>query len=315
MSTKNAGIIINPVAGAGRGQICWKAIEQSAMAIADKVQLRITTGPAQAEGLALEICRAGAEFILVIGGDGTISEAASGILRHNAATGANVSLGIVPAGTGSDLARTLGLSADPVAALRAAMSGSGRRIDAGRVSFMADDGKPASRHFINIASLGLSGPTDRAVNEAKRSSKVAGRLVFMFHTIRELLRYRFQDVVVSVDGQPPVTARIAVVAIANGRFFGAGMMIAPNAQPDDAMLDVVIFRGANKLKLIAEMNKIYTGAHVALPGVTMLRGKKISVEPVGGLAVNKSLLDLDGESPGSIPATFEVLPLALTVRL
>ncbi len=312
---KMVGIIVNPVAGAGRGKICWDAISSQTGKLAEKVETRFTTGSNQAEGLAMDLCQNGASMIVAVGGDGTISETASGILRHNAQTGANVVLGIVPAGTGSDLAKTLHLSTEPVAAFEAVVTGAARRIDAGRVDYLGDNATPQTRHFINIASLGLSGPTDRAVNEAKRSSKLAGKLVFMFHTIRELLRYRFQDVVVTVDGAAPVTARIAVVAIANGRFFGGGMMIAPNAEPDDGLLEVVVFRGANKLKLISEMNKIYSGAHVNLPGVSMLRGRKITVEPASGLSANMALLDLDGESPGSIPATFEVLPQALTVRM
>ena len=229
--------------------------------------------------------------------------------RHHA------QLGIIPAGTGSDLARTLQLASEPEKALAAIAAGGTRKIDAGRVSYVGDDGRLASRHFINIASLGLSGPTDRAVNAAKRSSKTAGKLVFMFHTIRELLRYKFQDVVVSVDDLPPVFARIAVVAVANGKFFGGGMKIAPGAEIDNGWLEIVIFRGANKLKLIADMNKIYSGAHLQLPGVTVLRGRKIVVEPVRGDPANAALLDLDGESPGAIPATFEVLPMALEVRL
>lgn len=309
------GIVVNPAAGAGRGRTCWDAISGKLQDCSSRVERRFTTAPGQAEGLAMELCRKGAGLVVALGGDGTISETASGVLRHNAQAGAKVGFGIVPAGTGSDLARTLGLSNDPVAALAAATGDRSRTIDAGTVEFVADDGRPASRYFINIASLGLSGPTDRAVNAAKRSAKVAGKLVFFFHTVRELLRYRFQDVVVRVDDGEPVAARIAVVAIANGRYFGGGMEIAPGARPDDGLFEVVIFRGANKLRLIAEMNKIYSGAHVKLPGVTVLRGRKIAVEPAGGLAANSALLDIDGESPGAIPATFTILADALTVRL
>ncbi len=312
---KKAAIIVNPVSGAGRGRMAWDAIAPLVQSLAEKVETRFTSGPSQAQAMALDLCREGAQLIVTVGGDGTISETASGILIHKSETGVDVGLGIVPAGTGSDLAKTLHLSTDPRKAFDAVLSGRQRRIDAGKVTYVADDGSAEIRHFINIASLGLSGPTDRAVNDAKRSSKVAGKLVFLFHTIRELLRYRFQDVVVIVDDDAPLSARIAVVAIANGRFFGGGMMIAPNAEPDNGMLEVVVFRGANKLKLLSEMNKIYTGAHVGRPGVTMLRGKRILVEPAGNRVENAALLDLDGESPGAIPATFEVLPLALTVRL
>ena len=162
-------------------------------------------------------------------------------------------------------------------------------------------GRAAVRHFINIASLGLSGPTSRAVNKAKRSGKASGQLLFMWHTIRELIRYRFQDVRISVDGAPAIEARIAVAAAANGRFFGGGMMIAPQAELEDGLLDLVIFRGAAKLTLIKDMRLLYSGSHVNHPAVTMLRGRKIIVEPAGDSALNTALLDIDGECPAPFP--------------
>jgi YegS/Rv2252/BmrU family lipid kinase len=266
--------------------------------------------------MAMELCRDGARMVIAIGGDGTINETASGLVRVAAEHGIEAELGIIPSGTGSDLARTLQLEAEPEAAFARIMAGGTRTIDVGRVSYVDEAGEPARRHFINIASLGLSGPTARAVNGAKRSARTSGKLTFMVHIVRELLRYRFQDVVITVDEQVPVTARIAVVAIANGRCFAGGMKIAPDAEPDDGWFDVVIFRGASKLRLIFDMKKIYSGTHVTLAGVTVLRGRKIEVEPVGGSdGPNVALLDIDGESPGSIPATFEVLPHAVQVRL
>ena len=192
-------------------------------------------------------------------------------------------------------------------------AGKERQVDAGRVTFVDDEGKAAIRHFINIASLGLSGPTSRAVNRAKRSGKASGQMLFIWHTIRELIRYRFQDVRITVDGAPPIEARIAVVAAANGRYFGGGMMIAPGAELDDGLLDLVIFRGAAKLTLIKDMRLLYTGSHVNHPSVTILRGRRITVEPLGDPALNTAQLDIDGESPGAIPATFETLPKAIRI--
>ena len=138
-------------------------------------------------------------------------------------------------------------------------------------------------------------------------------MLFMWHTIRELIRYRFQDVRIFVDGAPAIEARIAVAAAANGRYFGGGMMIAPQAEMDDGMFDFVIFKGAAKLTLIRDLRLLYSGSHVGHPAVTILRGRRIIVEPAGDPALNAALLDIDGESPGSIPVTFEVLPKAIKV--
>ncbi|TIM60718.1 MAG: diacylglycerol kinase family lipid kinase, partial [Mesorhizobium sp.] len=106
----------------------------------------------------------------------------------------------------------------------------------------------ASRHFINIASLGLSGATDRAVNADKRKGNVSAKALFYWRTVWEFMRYRFQDVVITVDDGVPVEARVALVAVANGKFFGAGLMIAPDAELDDGQFDIVVLRAAGKLK-------------------------------------------------------------------
>lgn len=307
--------IYNPVAGGGRAGREWPSAEAALRRHFSDLTVRATRGPGDAVALAGEAARDGTDIVVVLGGDGTISEVVDGLLKAAQDGGKLPRLGIVPDGTGSDLARTLRLTGDVDAQVERIKLASWRRIDAGRLSFVAHDGTPAIRHFINIASLGVSGPTSRAVNEAKRGRRFGARLVFMYHTIRELIRYRFQEVTVTVDDQPAVVARIAVVAVANGRYFGGGMMVAPDAVPDDGIFDVVIFRAAGKFELIRNMNLLYTGDHLKLPVVTVLRGRRVRVEPVGAGPANVALIDVDGEAPGRIPITFEIVPGAIEVAL
>jgi diacylglycerol kinase (ATP) len=307
------GVIFNPVAGAGRAGRVWREFETELERQIGTFDLRRTSGPDEGSAIAEAMARDGYELIVAAGGDGTISDVADGILRSSDVVMARPALGILPCGTGSDLARTLKLECTPAAAVQRLMQGPGRLIDAGRVSYTAHNGRKAVRHFINISSLGLSGPTSRAVNAAKRSNAVSGQMVFMWHTVKELLKYRFQLVRITVDDQPPIEAKVALVAAANGRYFGGGMMIAPDAVEDDGLLDVVIFRGAAKLKLMLDLRLLYTGAHRNHAQVTILRGKRVLVEPAGDPALNTALLDIDGEAPGQIPALFEVLPKAIRV--
>ncbi|MGB8816743.1 MAG: diacylglycerol kinase family protein [Rhizobiaceae bacterium] len=307
------GVILNPVAGAGKASKVWPEFEAELARQFGAFDLRRTNRPDEAVLIAEAMAREGYELIVAAGGDGTISETADGILRTRDGPSAAAALGILPCGTGSDLARTLKLDGTPADAVRRLIGGTGRLIDAGRVSFTSVAGRKTERHFINIASLGLSGPTSRAVNAAKRSNEASGQLVFMWHTIKELVKYQFQTVRITVDDQPPIEARIALVAAANGRYFGGGMMIAPDAIEDDGLIDLVIFRGAAKLKLIFDLRLLYTGSHRDHPQVTILRGKKVLIEPVGDPLMNTALLDVDGEAPGQIPALFEVLPKAIRV--
>lgn len=307
------GVILNPVAGAGKAAKVWPAFEAELERQVGLFDLRRTARADEAVTIAGAMARDGYELIVAAGGDGTISETVDGILRSGNVALAQPRLGILPCGTGSDLARTLKLDGTPSEMVRRLTQGTGRLIDAARVGYTGADGRKAERYYINISSLGLSGPTSRAVNAAKRSNSASGQMVFMWHTIKELIKYKFQTVRITVDDQPPIEAQVALVAAANGRYFGGGMMIAPDASEDDGLLDVVIFRGAAKLRLILDLRLLYTGAHRNHRQVTILRGKKVLVEPVGDPALNTALLDVDGEAPGQIPALFEVLPKAIRV--
>lgn len=308
------GVVVNPVAGSGRMGRLWPSIEETLAARLGPLIVMKTDATGETCDLARQLAMDGAELVVAAGGDGTISEVAGGLMQAREANGSTAELAIIPVGTGSDFVRAIGIDAEIGRAVERIAGASKRAIDVGRVGFVNDDGALASRWFVNIASLGVSGPTDRAVNGAKSKGRFSGKLVFLFHTVRELIRYRFQDVRVTVDGGEAIEARIALVAIANAPWFGGGMKIAPDAVLDDGQFEVVIVRGRSKLSLISDLRLVYSGAHKTLASCTFLRGRRITVEPIGDLAANAALLDLDGESPGRIPATFEVVPAALTVR-
>lgn len=307
--------VVNPIAGAGRAAREWPAAEAALAARFGAFPVLRTQAPEQASRLAEELSRKGAEIVVACGGDGTLSEVADGLMRAAGESGARPRLGALPVGTGSDFARTLGLSADILVNAARIAAEEWRAVDVGRLLFVDDDGRERARFFLNIASLGLSGPTDRAVNAAKRKGLVGGKLVFLFHSVRELLRYRFQNVRISVDDQPSFEACVALVAVANGRFFGGGMMIAPDAAIDDGAFDVVVLRASGKVALLRQINLLYRGAHVGLDIVTIVRGRKVTVMPLAPLSENVALVDIDGDSPGRIPATFEIRPRALMVAV
>lgn len=308
------GLVVNPVAGGGRMRRELPAIKAALTPHFPDLDVRETQAPGDAARLACMLVKDGAGLVIAAGGDGTVSETVDGLLAAKAEGAAGAQLGILPVGTGSDLARGLGLKGTLGELAGRIASSAGRTLDAARVDFTDDDGALASRHFINIGSLGLSGPTDRAVNAVKSSGRMSGKLVFLWHTVRELIRYRFQNVRVTVDDQPPVEASIALVACANSRYFGGGMMIAPDARTDDGLFEVVIVRGRSKLSLLKDLRLVYSGAHRNLASCTFLRGSNVVVEPLGDPIANGALLDIDGESPGRIPATFRMVPGAITVR-
>ncbi|MER9428638.1 diacylglycerol kinase family protein [Mesorhizobium sp. M0408] len=307
-------VVLNPIAGGGRLKRHWPEVAASLKRHFGDFELRETQAEGDAERLALDLAAIGFELVIAAGGDGTASEVADGLLKAFRESGRTSELGLLPCGTGIDFARGLGLSNNVDLTLKRIAEAKPRKVDAGCISYVDDHGALASRHFINIASLGLSGATDRAVNADRRKGKVSAKALFYWRTVWEFLRYRFQDVAITIDDGAPVEARMALVAVANGKFFGGGMMIAPDAELNDGEFDIVILRAASKLKLIWDIRLLYGGRHRNHPAITILRGKKVVVEPLGDVQKNAALIDIDGESPGRIPATFEILPGALTLR-
>ncbi|MER9133618.1 diacylglycerol kinase family protein [Mesorhizobium sp. M0768] len=307
-------VVLNPIAGGGRLKRHWPEVAASLKRHFGDFELRETQAEGDAERLALDLAAIGFELVIAAGGDGTASEVADGLLKAFRESGRTAELGLLPCGTGIDFARGLGLSNNVDLTLKRIAEAKPRKVDAGCISYVDDHGALASRHFINIASLGLSGATDRAVNADRRKGKVSAKALFYWRTVWEFLRYRFQEVAITIDDGAPVEARMALVAVANGKFFGGGMMIAPDAELNDGEFDIVILRAAGKLKLIWDIRLLYGGRHRNHPAITILRGKKVVVEPLGGVQKNAALIDVDGESPGRIPATFEILPGALTLR-
>lgn len=306
----SVGVVVNPAAGGGRLSAAWPALATMLEQRLGPLQILTTRACGDGRDLAAQHVRNGVKLVIAAGGDGTANEVVDGLLL----AGGGPELGVISVGTGRDFIRTLGGHGDLDAAVEAIGSGRARRIDAGRVTYLGDDGRQGTRHFLNVASLGVSGPTVRKVNASKQGRQVHGKLAFYYHTVVELLRYRAQDVRVRFDDGDTLDVHTALIVAANGRYFGSGMMIAPDAVIDDGQFDVLVYRAQGKLRMVLDFNLIYRGAHVSLPRVTMKRCRWVEIEPLGDASLNSAIIEVDGESPGRIPARFEVLPGALILR-
>ncbi len=296
-------VIVNPASRNGKTRRTFLALESRLRDALGSLEIDWTKGPRDAERLAAEGARAGVERILVAGGDGTASEVVAGIL--GADRGDQVELGLLPLGTGSDLVRGLGLPRkldDAVAAFR---DGAVRRIDAGRLHFVDHDGEPQTSHFINSATLGVSGMVCSMVND---TTKVfGGTISFLVGTIRALLRFRPAPVRLVLDGETVYEGDLVLATANNGSHFGGGMHGAPGASFVDGLLDVVVIPGLSKAELLFKLPLLYTGGHVDDPSVQSFRGRKLEVSTPGV----PHHLEIDGEPRGTTPATFEVLPGAI----
>jgi YegS/Rv2252/BmrU family lipid kinase len=269
------------------------------------LEVERTRGPRDAERIAREAVRAGCDRLVVAGGDGTLSEVATGLL--GAGLGGYATIGLLPLGTGGDFLRTLGVPRDLDAAIACLCEGKPRPLDAGRVTFSDAAGRTAAAHFVNVASLGLSAHVVARVNRGRRV--LGGRLAFFAGTLGAILRQRPDPVSLRLDGMLVHEGALVLATAANGRYFGSGMRVAPEARNDDGLFDVVLIAALGRAALVRKLPRIYRGAHLRDPAVQVRRGRVLEADALGP----RVPIELDGEPLGFLPARFEVLPGALSL--
>lgn len=271
-----------------------------------------TEGPGDAARLVREARRDGVGCVVVVGGDGTLNDVAQGYLNPDGSLAeGGPALGLIPSGTGGDFRRTFGLGDSVEEAAERILNATPRPLDLGLLSVQSHEGQLVRRAFLNITSFGIGGLTDRIVNSSPKW--MGGKAAFFLGTLRAMVVYRNAPVRVRVDGSVWLEAPIFNVALANGRYFGGGMMIAPDADPSDGLLDVVALHDMSRVKAAALAQHIYKGAHLGQAGVSVTRGKVIEAEPLA--PSTEVLIDMDGETPGRLPLRAELAAGALSLRV
>jgi diacylglycerol kinase (ATP) len=310
-------VIVNPKSQGGKLASRWPEIAETLTRAFpyDDVMTQgpdvMTRGPGDATRLAREALKAGAERIVAIGGDGTINEAVNGFFENGTSIAPNASLAIIPFGTGGDLRRTLELPSDAAGAARVIAANHIKKVDVGKLELTDHDGKPALRMFINIASFGVSGHLDRMINAG---GKKLGRIGYFATGVRATLSYKNQRVQLIFDGNAADRVEVTAynVAVANGKFFGGGMKIAPDAELDDGKFDVTVVGDLGIMQLMTGFaRQVYSGAHLKTKGISVRRAKVVEAEAVD--PNDKVEFDVDGEHLGRLPARFEIVPGALNL--
>ena len=299
-------VVVNPQSQGGRLGARWAELADTIGRAFPFDEAR-TQGPGDATRLTREALRAGAERVVAIGGDGTVNEVVNGFFDDEGRPLApEASFALVPFGTGGDFRRTLNLPTDTAAAAAVIAANHKKKLDVGRLEYQTPSNGRALRMFANIASFGVSGVVDRLVNE---SGKRLGRLSFALATVRATWSYSNQRVELVFDGDERRELAINTVAVANGRFFGGAMKVAPDAELDDGLFDVVALGDFTFGDIVKSGRRIYQGTHLAMDKVSVRRARVVEARPVDPGAVVE--LDVDGECPGRLPARFELVPGAL----
>jgi len=297
----------------------FRRIEHRLDSVLEDWEVRFTDGPDHATELARDALSDGATTVLVAGGDGTVNEVINGFFEPMtvddptqwvAPTPINpdARLGLLAGGTGGDFRKTLRLP-DMDAAVAAIGAGHTRTIDLGLLTYTDNQSRQHRRRlFQNITSVGMGGLVDRYVKELPR---LPGKLAYAAASFRALLVFRNPMLMITIDDTFEAEMPASIVAVGNGRFFGGGMMVCPDAKPDDGEFDVTIMGDLSKWELATLSRTIYDGAHIYDPKVITRRGKHVTCASLGNR--EDVYLDVDGEPLGRLPATFSIVPSALNI--
>ena len=302
MSTLQAKVIVNPVAGAYSTRRKWPRISRVLKYVGLSFDYEYTEGVGHAMELARLAASDGYRYIVAVGGDGTVNEVANGILHSTNPT--ETSLGVVSTVTGSDFVRSVGIPRNYTIACSSLTSSRRRLIDVGVVEFKSK-GQTLQRFFVNVAGVGF----DAVVVETteKLPKYFGGTIPYLAGLFRSLFSYRNKSVTLSV-GDRVEAARILNVVVANGGYVGGGMHIAPKAELSDSLLDVVIIGDVGKFELLKALPTVYKGTHVNHPKVRVEQATHIAIE-----SSERVLVYADGELLGECPASFWLMPAALSV--
>lgn len=290
-------VIINPAAGGGRAGRQWSQHEDELRDAIGWFEPVFSTSEQNATALAAEAAR-DCQRVIAVGGDGTVNEVVNGL----ASVDSTPEFGVIGVGTGNDFARGLGIGSGWDHGINALRDGKPKPIDLGLIHFTKFNGERGQHWFANAADLGLIGEVVADAEKSRLKRWLGSKLAYPLHAIAVLTRYKGHRIAIE-DDAGRYELDVLAVAVANGKSFGGGMKIAPHAQFDDGLLDVVIVAKTPKVRAL-DLRLLYRGTHLTHPAVSHFRTTKMKFETVDG---SRMLCDADGELLGTGPCEIEAM--------
>lgn len=302
--TRKFKLVVNPVAGNQTIAKNWSDIGKRLKEILGDFSAEFTKAVQDATTITRRGLLEGYETIVAVGGDGTINEIVNGFFENEKLINPEASFGVISFGTGGDWIKTLEIPKSLENAASLIKDNRVKKCDLGFLKCLSLDGYPVSRYFINIADAGFGGTQVHLVNNSTK--RLGPFLAYLTGLLRTLITYKNKPVKIKIDDFFEQEQIVNSVVIANGQFFGGGMWIAPKAKIDDGLFEVVIVGDVSRREVLANINKLYNGTLSKHPKVNCFQGKKVTLN-----ANCDILIEADGEQPGKLPATFELLPKVL----
>jgi len=298
-------VIANPRAAAGRAAKRWGQLERRLGSRFSPLEIRFTERPGHAIELTRQLLRQGFDRIIGVGGDGTYNEIANGFLENDRPVRPEACLGLLPVGTGGDFRRTLEIPTKLDEMIEALASAEPMEIDLGKIQYVAHDGRPAQRYFINVASMGMGGEV--CVRAKNIFSRFSGRVAFLYATLLGFLVYRPATISLYLNGSAEARRyRVLNIAIGNGMYHGGGMYVCPGARLDDGRLEVTVIEYLGPLTVLRNQDYLYSGKIYEYPKVRHFQVERLRAE--AGETVR---IEVDGEGLGMLPVEISVVPKAM----
>ncbi len=299
-------IIINPVSANHTTGKEWPRYEILLREAGLSFEAALTQYPEHATTLAREALKSGFTTILSVGGDGTLNEVANGFFESGSPINENARLAVFSRGTGCDFIRSIGLKKEIEPVIEMLKRNTPMYCDIGKVRYQKYEKGLEDRYFLNISDLGIGGETTYRVNKSSKALK--GFLSFAMGALSAIAAYHNRIFEIVIDDRIQIKARLNSVIVANGRYFGGGMEVAPDALLDDGLFDIIVFGDLSKLEVLKSFPLIYKGAHMSHSKLRHYRGKHIKVT-----CQEAALIEIDGEQPGTSDAEFLLIPKGIQV--
>jgi YegS/Rv2252/BmrU family lipid kinase len=298
-------VVVNPNAGNGKGKKDWKRISGLLDKNLASYDTRFTTKKGEATEFTRSAIESGCRNIISVGGDGTLHEIVNGIFTQDQCDPKDLTLSMIPVGTGNDWGRMFGIPTVYEGAVQVIREGRTMLHDIGFVSFQSGT-ISEKRYFINIAGLGFESLVVKKTNRQKDKGK-SNKAIYFYNLLSSLVSYRNTRCDIIIDGKKE-SGKVFSINVGNGRYCGGGMRQTPDAVPDDGLLDITVIWEIGRIEIIRSLKLLYDGTILSHPKVDGYRSNNLKVSSEQVL-----YLEADGESLGHTPAEFGIIPSALNV--
>jgi len=298
-------VIVNPNAGKRKGEKDWKEISSLLVEYNIPFKSVFTEHRDHAVKLTKKFIKAGFKHFIVVGGDGTFNEVVNGVFSQKKHHPLDITLGLIPVGTGNDWGRMFSIPKKYKKAVKILRKEKTFIQDVGKVIYHNEE-RPVERYFANMTGMGYDALVAQKTNKQKDLGK-GGSFSYMFNIFSSLFSFKNTSYAISIDDKD-VKGNLFSMSVGICKYNGGGMKQLPFAVPDDGLLDMTVINQVGKMKIIRNVKNLYDGSFVKLPQVDTYQGKTISIK-----TGNKIFLEADGESLGHSPFHFEIVPKSLKV--